>query len=354
MIILHTILSYFIIIIYDSSIALSLILLILFLFRIRDSNIRILFFFIPLIKPIFIILEEPDLNEVYLTSRPIVFGFRLISPNTILQRIDNIENSPIYYSKLNFSIIISLMISIFIILIIRWIIIYLLHKKIAYGEKFPKKDISEIYSIVNSYSKKLNINVPAINLTHDNFFTPFVIGVKRSIVVLSPMLIEYLTKTEMKIIIQHELSHIKRKDNLISWIALIFRDLLFFNPIAHISYHLIKFEQEKACDKLVMNASNLTAKEIARNILGIILKIQELKNNQKINYLLAQNSPFTLLKIINYKIISLRINSIISNNPKKNYMKTFLKTLSYILFLLLFFIQIILIIKVNNNFIFLR
>ncbi len=34
--------------------------------------------------------------------------------------------------------------------------------------------------------------------------------------------------------------------------ALILRDLNFFNPFAYIGYYLIRSEQEKACDKLVI------------------------------------------------------------------------------------------------------
>jgi len=352
--ILYSILNYIIVIIYDSYIALITVFTILFLFRIKDSNIKILFFFLPLIKPFLIILEDPDLNKTYFASRPVIFGFRLPGPHTILKRIDNIDNSPIFYSKLNDLIFFSLIICIFIILIIRWINIYLLYKRIAYEEKISENDLPEVYSIINHYAKKIAIKAPDVNLTYSNFFTPFVIGIKRTTVVLSPRLIDHLTETEMETIIQHELNHIKRKDNLISWIALIFRDLLFFNPIAHIAYHLIKFEQEKACDKLILKSSNLGANEIAQNIISIILKIKELKNSQKINYLLAQNSSFTLLKMINFKLISLRIKSIISSNPKRIHMKPFLKILTYILFGLLLFIQIVLIIKINNNIVFLR
>jgi len=326
----------------------------LFLFRIKDSNIRILFFFIPLIKPFLIILEDPDLNKTFFDSRQVIFGFRLPGPHTIFERKDSIENSPIFYSNLNTLIISALIIFILLILILRWVNIYLLYKRIAYEEKVSENDLPEVYSIINSYAKKIAIKAPSVNLTHSNFLTPFVIGIKRNIVVLSPKLIDNLTKTEMEIIIQHELNHIKRKDNLVSWIALIFKDLLFFNPIAHIAYHLIKFEQEKACDKLVLKSSNLGANEIAQNIISVILKIKALRGSQKINYLLAQNSPFTLLKIINFKLISLRIKSIISSDSKRIQMRPFPKILTYILFGLLLFIQIVLIIKINNNIVFLR
>ena len=44
--------------VYDSLITLLLVLFFLFIFRIKDSNIRILFFFLPLIKSFLIILKK--------------------------------------------------------------------------------------------------------------------------------------------------------------------------------------------------------------------------------------------------------------------------------------------------------
>ncbi|HDQ88709.1 MAG TPA: hypothetical protein ENN92_01005, partial [candidate division WWE3 bacterium] len=75
---------------------------------------------------------------------------------------------------------------------------------------------------------------------------------------------------------QHELSHIKRGDNFTGWIAMLLRDLLFFNPFAHIAYYLIRTEQERDSDRLVVRYSGKPKKEILRGMLNIILKIKSI------------------------------------------------------------------------------
>ena len=72
-------------IIYDSFVVLVLVLLFLFIFRIKDSNMRILFFFLPLIKPFFIILERIDVNNYHYDISPRGFaGIRFPDPTNII------------------------------------------------------------------------------------------------------------------------------------------------------------------------------------------------------------------------------------------------------------------------------
>ncbi|GAG71840.1 unnamed protein product, partial [marine sediment metagenome] len=66
------------------------------------------------------------------------------------------------------------------------------------------------------------------------------------------------------------------------WAALILRDLLFFNPFAYIAYYLIKTEQEKDSDKLVVKYSGKPSKEISKNILNVILKIRSISTSKPI------------------------------------------------------------------------
>ncbi len=76
---------YFLPIIYDSFIALTLALIFLFIFRIKDPNIRILFFSLPLIKPFLIIIERIDVNKIYFQYFKSTFGLRFPDPLSILK-----------------------------------------------------------------------------------------------------------------------------------------------------------------------------------------------------------------------------------------------------------------------------
>jgi len=351
MLFLEILTDYIIPIIYSSFLSLVLVLFILFIFRIKDSNIRILFFFLPLIKPFVTISEK--FSKTYSQSNPITSGFRLPDPNNIFRIFEELENGPAVFSDINYLVLLLIMISIITILIAKWITLYLFYRSIAHEDIVSRKDVPEIYTIIDSYTEKTKTKAPYVSLTHRHYLSPFVIGIKNFALVLSPRLIDILDAGEKEVLIQHELSHIKRNDNLIGWIALILRDLLFINPFSYIAYSLIRSEQDKDSDKLVVKYTGRPVKEIAKNILNTILKIKSISTSKIISgpaqsFTFSPTSFFEQIKLKN------RINSILKANPDKTYSHIFPKILMYILFLILFIFQYMIVINVNGFYLFLR
>lgn len=286
-------------------------------------------------------------------SKPVIIGPRLPSPNNILKIFNVFDKGPTVFSNINYLVLLLIIISIITILIIRWIILYLFYRNLAYEDKVGRKDVPEIYNIIDDYIKKIKIKAPDVSLTHRGYYSPFTIGIKNFALVLSPKLIDILNTGEKEVLIQHELSHIKRNDNLIGWIALILRDFLFFNPFAYVAYYLIKTEQEKDSDKLVVRYSDKPKKEIAKNILNTILKIRSITTS-KLTPLPAQSFKFTPLSLFSQIRLKNRINSISKTNPDKIYSLILPKILMYILFSVLIIIQLMFVININNFYIFLR
>ena len=347
--------DYILVIVYDSLITLLIVLLILTIFRIRDSNVRIMFLFLPLIKPFLIVLEDFKLNVNFFIGRSGVLGFRFPSPNTILQRIDSVNDSPLFYSNIDTIILIIILLCILTILLIRWSYLFLFYKRMAYEEKVTEADIPDVYKILRKYADKFNINAPQINLTYRNYFSPFVIGIKKPVIVISPILLDILNHEEKEILLNHELAHIKRHDNLISWVSLIFKDILFFNPFAYVAYYLIKFEQEKGCDNLTLKFSGIPPKIIAESVLNIILKIKTINKKSDKKFLFIQTSEFMPFQKINLRMLKLKINNILYSNPNTNFIKKPLKIIYSLLFILLLAIQFVIVLKISdNNFIFFR
>jgi hypothetical protein len=171
--------------------------------------------------------------------------------------------------------------------------------------------------------------------------------------VLSPDLFDSLNASEQQTLIHHELSHIKRHDNLIGWIAMILRDLLFFNPFAYIAYSLIRSEQEKDSDKLMVKYSDEPVKKIAKNVLNAISKIKALPlSGLKIKPM--QNFNILSPPVINYWRLKNRIRSILRTDPTRIYSRIFPRILMMFLFLILLLIQIIFVISIDELIIFLR
>jgi beta-lactamase regulating signal transducer with metallopeptidase domain len=342
--------NYILPIIYDSFVVLVLVLLFLFIFRIKDSNIRILFFFLPLIKPFIVIFEKIDVEKMYDLYYGQVSGIRFPDPINMIR----IGNSPsVTISNPNYLALIIIIIAIFSLLLFRWISIAIFYRRLACEEKVGREDVPDVYRIIDNFTRKIKTYSPNVSLTHSDYPSPFIIGVRRFTLVLSPKLLDNLNQEEKDILIRHEISHIKRRDNLLGWIALILRDLNFYNPFGFIAYYLIRSEQEKACDKLVVKYTNRPPVEIAEIILNSLLKLKSLiRSNKRLAPL--ESSAFSPARVFSQRRLENRVSSLIGINPDKIFMRVFPKILIYFLFLFLLFIQIIIAIKWNDFIILLR
>lgn len=345
---LNIVACYFLPIIYDSFIALILVLVFLFIFRIKDPYIRILFFSLPLVKPFIIIIERIDVNKIYFQYFKGTLGLRFPDPSSILKFNENLKVGVIF-DKSNTDYIVGfiILIIILIFLIIRWINLALFYKRLAYEEKVGRKEIPDIYKIISNFTAKIKTVSPDVSLTHKTYVSPFIVGLRRFTLVLSPKLFDHLNESEKETLIQHELCHIKKKDNLIGWITLIIKDLNFFNPFAYIAYYLIRSEQEKACDRLVVKYSEKSADSIAKDILNSILKLKLILEPTS-HLIPVAHSTFSFSRIFSQKRLENRIHSITNTDPNRIYSKLFPKILMFFLFILLLFIQIIFTFKIGD------
>jgi Zn-dependent protease with chaperone function len=345
--------DYIIPVIYSSFSSLVIVLFVLFIFRIKDSNIRILFFFLPLVKPFIIIAEKMDEIPIQFESDPFIGLIRFPDPHNIINAFKVFERGPAIIADINYLVLLITATSILAVLITRWILLYLFYRKLSYEDRVGRKEIPEIYHIIDDYTRKTKVKAPCVSLTHSHYISPFVVGIKEFALVLSPRLIDILDTREKEVLVQHELSHIKRNDNTTGWAAMILRDLLFFNPFAYIAYSLIKSEQDKDSDKLVVKYTGRPVKEIARNILGIISKMKSIPSFKPATQT-AQSSRFIQRSFFSQIRLRNRIKSILKTNPDRIYSRIFPRILMYILFALLLIIQIMFVVKINNIYLFLR
>ena len=340
---LNILAHYFLPVIYDSFVALILALFFLFIFRIKDPYIRILFFSLPLIKPFIIIIERIDVNKIYFQYFKSAYGLRFPDPLNILK----FNEGTIFGSNTDHIIGFAILTAILIFLIIRWVNLALFYRKLAYEEKVGRKEVPDIYKIIDNFTAKTKTVSPDVSLTHKTYISPFIVGLRRFTLVLSPKLLDHLNKSEKETLIQHELCHIKRKDNLIGWITLIIKDLNFFNPFAYIAYYLIRSEQEKACDQLVVRYSGKSAENIAEDILNSILKLK-LTLGPTSHLIPVASSTFYLTRLFSQKRLENRIHSITHTDISIIYSKIFPKILMFLLFTLLLLIQIAITFKIGD------
>jgi beta-lactamase regulating signal transducer with metallopeptidase domain len=104
-------------------------------------------------------------------------------------------------------------------------------------------------------------------MSHDKTKVPLTWGFFKPVVMM-PEASRKWSENQQSAALFHELSHIKRGDYLVMILARISRAIYWFNPLSWIVLGMIKREQEKACDELVLKAG-IKPSTYAENLLLI-------------------------------------------------------------------------------------
>jgi hypothetical protein len=131
-------------------------------------------------------------------------------------------------------------------------------------------------------------------------------------VVIIPAVAENWNRDECSSALFHELSHVKRSDFLFKILAYLSCALYWFNPLSWFVFRLMRKEQEKACDELVLKAG-VKPSTYAANLLSI----------QKAG-LFQWNQPATVLGAVGKSQLNERLLAILKQQlkPKEVKMKT--------------------------------
>ena len=190
------------------------------------------------------------------------------------------------------------------------VILYLVHEIFSYavfhrdilrwGRKTSK---NEIQSILNDEKERLNIkrNVPV--LISKKVSSPMLAGL------INPKLFlptETYTNDELRMILSHELIHLKRNDILIKTIIMLVSAAHWFNPAVHFMARQAIKDMEQSCDDYVLNGADVEGKKF---YCGIILKMAV--NNRVPGHVFSTNI------ISSRKNLESRINDIFDNSRKK-------------------------------------
>ena len=156
---------------------------------------------------------------------------------------------------------------------------------------------------------------------------PALFGIFNKRILLSDNILE-LSEEEQKYIFIHELSHYKRKDNILNVLITILRVTYFFNPIIWISLNTIKNDLELATDELAMKNEN---KEAQKEYSKTLVKLSVINSDK----FLIQ----TLCMSDGKKNLERRIDNIKKIEKFKN-KKTIIISMSIITFIVLLFCSI--------------
>ena len=120
--------------------------------------------------------------------------------------------------------------------------------------------------------------------------SPFVVGLWRPTVVLPRMLVERLTARELRLVLLHELAHLRRRDLEVRWIMLVLRAVHWFNPLVWLALSRMHIACELACDQDVLKYSQRTSPaDYSRTILKVV---ETLSANKFLDPLLTPSEGF--------------------------------------------------------------
>ncbi len=99
--------------------------------------------------------------------------------------------------------------------------------------------------------------------------TPLVMGLLRPVVLLPGSRLDTLTDDQQRMVICHELAHLKRADLWLGCIPALAERMFFFHPLAHVASREYALAREAACDASVMRTLDAAPQEYGRLLLAL-------------------------------------------------------------------------------------
>ncbi|MCX7774454.1 MAG: peptidoglycan DD-metalloendopeptidase family protein, partial [Clostridia bacterium] len=132
-----------------------------------------------------------------------------------------------------------------------------------------RKDLSEErLELFLELCERLKIKKNIRLLVIDREISPLTFGYLKPVILL-PGEVQSWSKERLQLVLLHELSHIRRGDNLTQLVTQIVSALYWFNPILWLAVKRLRVEQENACDIRVLN-SGVKPSTYASHLLDIL------------------------------------------------------------------------------------
>ncbi|MDP4180169.1 MAG: M56 family metallopeptidase [Bacillota bacterium] len=125
--------------------------------------------------------------------------------------------------------------------------------KIRRSDRLNNESTNRIFNECKSILK-INNGVSIMVTTAVN--VPSLYGLVKPRLLMPKNTLENVNNCELKHIFLHELSHLKRKDNVINWLLILLKALHWFNPLIWYAFYIIHQDCEIACDALALSVMN--------------------------------------------------------------------------------------------------
>lgn len=112
--------------------------------------------------------------------------------------------------------------------------------------------LEQIQTLLVELSQHLHLRRAVMLLLSDRVKVPAVVGTLWPCILIPPALLTQIPLEQWRIILAHELAHIRRLDALVNLVQMMIESLLFFNPAVWWLSRQIRVEREACCDALAV------------------------------------------------------------------------------------------------------
>ncbi|MEZ5345476.1 MAG: M56 family metallopeptidase [Pyrinomonadaceae bacterium] len=169
------------------------------------------------------------------------------------------------------------------------------------SESAPESVLKTAFEIADKLELR---NIPSIRITNASI-APMVWWVGGKVRVFIPhALIKKLDPGQLRLVIAHELAHVKRRDFLVRWIEWLAGVLFWWNPVVWWAQRNIRANEEICCDSLVLTAIKPKPHEYAASLLSAVESFTES----------AYRPPAMASEINSGGYLLRRVNMILSGN----------------------------------------
>lgn len=128
-------------------------------------------------------------------------------------------------------------------------------KRLAYRYGYVNEEVApELIASLKEIAVLTGIKLPQIILTSNSNAQAFTFGVFKPVIVISDGVLSNLSTQELADVLKHECAHIKRYDVPTNWLAVMLRDVSFFNPFTHIAFSFYMTAKEEASDDVALQS----------------------------------------------------------------------------------------------------
>jgi Zn-dependent protease with chaperone function len=108
----------------------------------------------------------------------------------------------------------------------------------------------KLYALVNDLAREAKLQrSPQVLLMPKGVSGAFAVGARRGRILLSRDLIDALDEEELEAILAHEIAHLEARDVQTVFLAGLLRDVVAWNPLAHVAYRSLLVDRELEADR---------------------------------------------------------------------------------------------------------